>query len=60
MENTNQANSRTQHLASFLQRATSYIEEAKKQEREEKFDGAIANYNNALELFEIIHKRKCQ
>jgi hypothetical protein len=59
MENTAQTNARVQHLASFMQRATSYIEEAKKHEREENFDSAIINYTNALELFEIIQKSKC-
>jgi hypothetical protein len=58
MENTAQTNARVQHLASFMQRATSYIEEAKKHEREENFDSAIKNYTNALELFEIIQKNE--
>ena len=58
MENSNQSNSRAQHLASFMHRATGYIEEAKKHEREEKFDESIRNYNNAIELLEIISKSK--
>lgn len=58
MENTQANNARAQHLASFMQRATAYTEEAKKHEREEKFDGAIKNYNNAVELLELVRKSK--